>query len=61
LISGLQKLPELKALTYNKNEFGERSAEALCPLLARGMPLHMEELRLINTKVALKALEIVTE
>lgn len=61
MVAGLQKLPELKALTYNKNEFGVQSAEALCPILMKGMPMQMDELRLINTKVAVKAIEIIVE
>ena len=49
ILTGLKKLHSLKSIVYIRNEFMQRSVEALIPLLSlKAIPYQLEELRLVN-------------
>lgn len=62
VLEGLGRLHEVKSIIYNHNEFGMNSAIAMCPLIkSKMMPYHLEEIRLNNCKMGVKALSTVLD
>ena len=51
-------MPELKSLVYKQNEFGMKTMEYLRPFMVRPMPNQMDELRIINCKMGLGAINM---
>jgi Ran GTPase-activating protein (RanGAP) involved in mRNA processing and transport len=59
VLEGLHKLQDIKSITYNKNEFGLKSAEALKIIVGlRYIPYHLEELRLVNCKISPQSMSV---
>lgn len=59
VLEGLHRLQDIKSITYNKNEFGMKSAEALKIIVGlRYIPYHLEELRLVNCKISPQAMNV---
>lgn len=48
IFEGLQTQERIKCIVTKKNQFGEKSLDALKPLILKKNPLHLEELRIID-------------
>lgn len=51
IFEGLHSQEKIYRIITRKNEFGERSLEALKPLLLRKNPMQLEELRLVDCQL----------
>ncbi|CDW89852.1 UNKNOWN [Stylonychia lemnae] len=52
MLEGLNYVTDLKSIIYKSNEFGSKSLKMLKPLIAKSLPYHLEELRIINCKIS---------
>ena len=52
ILRGLHKLTDFKKIIYRYNAFDELSMSALCPILHRRFPNHLEELRIENCNIS---------
>lgn len=51
LLNSVEKLEQVKSLVYKQEEFGNRSVQAIRPLLQRTKPHNLQVLRLIDCKI----------
>ena len=51
ILEGATKMKDFKALIYKANSLNFEAVDRLAPLLQRKMPLHLEELSLIDCKI----------
>ena len=52
ILEGLAKLNDFKSIIYKMNGINSRSIENLAPLLQKRLPHHLEELKIIDCKMA---------
>ena len=57
LLEGAASMRELKALTFKASTFNRESIDSIEPILARGMPNHLEELSIIDCRLSSTVLE----
>lgn len=53
ILQGIAHLSDVKSITYHQNAIEQSSVRALSDLLARQVPYHLEELKLLNVKMTL--------
>ena len=53
LLRGLQKLRDVKSITYKQNQFSHESLAELAKLFQRRIPYHLEELKLVDLKTSI--------
>jgi Ran GTPase-activating protein (RanGAP) involved in mRNA processing and transport len=51
ILKGLQKLNDFKKIIYRYNVFDQLSLEGISPILQKGIPNHLEELRIENCNI----------
>ena len=62
ILTGVEKLQDIKTLIYNRNVFGIASAEALRHIInEKSIPHHLEELRIINCKISSNAMAMLLD
>ena len=52
ILEGLTKLNDFKSIIYKMNGINQKSIDNLQPLLAKRLPNHLEELKIIDCKMS---------
>jgi Ran GTPase-activating protein (RanGAP) involved in mRNA processing and transport len=58
ILKGLWCCKDVKSVVYKLNGFTDNTVAALSPLLARAVPFHLEELKLINLQIQQSAVSL---
>lgn len=57
----MSKLRDFKSLVYKQNAINDKSIQSLKPILEKRLPHHLEELKIIDCKVAVKDIVFLME